>query len=123
MPVALYGAAVAGQEKNGLPDTAGVTKTYSCAYSFSLRYPKPAEEKNISGVVIIEVDVDENGLWSNPVVIQHLGYGCDEESLRVMKSIIPQYNRCIAKLKLEKFKKGKMRQPFRFRATDDPDPE
>ncbi len=50
-----------------------------------LRYPKEAEENNISGRVIVEFTVDIDGQVKDPMVISSLGYGCDEVVLDIMK--------------------------------------
>ncbi|MDJ1481772.1 energy transducer TonB [Cytophagaceae bacterium YF14B1] len=50
-----------------------------------LFYPAKAKENNISGFVTIELTIDKNGIPKNPVVVKSLGYGCDEEALRVIK--------------------------------------
>ena len=47
--------------------------------------PKAAIEQNISGSVIIEFTVEPYGELSNFKVIQSLGYGCDEEAIRILK--------------------------------------
>ncbi|GAB3923384.1 energy transducer TonB [Mucilaginibacter myungsuensis] len=50
-----------------------------------LTYPAAAKEKNISGYVTVELTIDKNGEVQNPQVVKSLGYGCDEEALRVIK--------------------------------------
>ncbi|MDJ1468858.1 energy transducer TonB [Xanthocytophaga flava] len=50
-----------------------------------LLYPAKAKENNISGFVTIELTIDKNGMPKNPVVVKSLGYGCDEEALRIIK--------------------------------------
>ncbi|MDJ1492031.1 energy transducer TonB [Cytophagaceae bacterium DM2B3-1] len=50
-----------------------------------LLYPAKAKENNISGFVTIELTIDKNGIPKNPIVVKSLGYGCDEEALRVIK--------------------------------------
>ncbi|WP_207427894.1 TonB family protein [Pedobacter sp. SYSU D00535] len=51
----------------------------------NLRYPNKAIEKNIEGTVKIGFRIAKNGSLSNFVVLDGIGYGCDEEALRVMK--------------------------------------
>ncbi|MDJ1499494.1 energy transducer TonB [Xanthocytophaga agilis] len=50
-----------------------------------LLYPAKAKENNISGFVTIELTIDKNGMPKNPIVVKSLGYGCDEEALRIIK--------------------------------------
>src|SRR3954462_12587600 len=87
----------------------------SCKYMIrSVQYPKKAEENKISGIVIIEWDVSEDGLWSNPLVKKSLGYGCDEEALKFTRSEIESYNRCRQNCKPRKGEKTKMSRSFNF---------
>ncbi|MDB5128373.1 energy transducer TonB [Mucilaginibacter sp.] len=51
------------------------------------RYPAAARERNIQGRVIIGITIDENGVASNYRIKKAVGYGCDEEALRVAKLI------------------------------------
>lgn len=51
----------------------------------NLRYPAAALENGVKGVVIVEFSVDKNGKLSDFKVVQSLGYGCDEEAVRLLK--------------------------------------
>ena len=84
----------------------------SCQYSISLKYPKKAIENNISGEVIVEIDQDENGILSNPVVIKRIGYGCDEEALRIVNMKINGINKC--QIRYRPQAKGKVRVNVNF---------
>jgi periplasmic protein TonB len=53
----------------------------------NLRYPEMAKEQNIQGKVYINFVVDEEGKIINATVVKGIGYGCDEEALRVVKLI------------------------------------
>ncbi len=50
-------------------------------------FPKEAGEKKISGTVYISFVVDKNGKAVNHKVKKGIGYGCDEEAMRVVKLI------------------------------------
>jgi len=50
-----------------------------------LSYPDAAKAANISGTVTVEYTVDINGNTKNVSIVKGLGYGCDEEALRVIK--------------------------------------
>lgn len=50
-----------------------------------IRYPEMAKRADISGRVIVQFVVNENGEVVNPRVIRGIGGGCDEEALRVVK--------------------------------------
>lgn len=51
----------------------------------NLKYPKEALENKIEGEVEISYDVDGLGRISNVRVLQSLGFGCDEEVIRLVK--------------------------------------
>jgi TonB family protein len=55
-----------------------------------LRYPEEAARNNIKGTVIIGFTISENGELMDFKVIQSLGYGCDEEAIRVLK-LLPDW--------------------------------
>jgi TonB family protein len=50
----------------------------------NVRYPKEAEDANIGGSVIVGYEITDNGIVQNPHIIKSLGYGCDEEAIRVI---------------------------------------
>lgn len=84
----------------------------------SINYPKKAEQNKISGTVIIEWKVSADGIWSNPVILKSLGYGCDEEALKAIKSMMITNNSCRLKCKIKSGKEGKLSQTFNFTYTD-----
>lgn len=60
---------------------------YEGFYSFiskNLRYPGIASRNGIQGKIFIQFVVDSQGKISDPKIIRGLGYGCDEEALRVV---------------------------------------
>ena len=50
-----------------------------------IRYPAAAMNANVEGRVVLQMLVDETGQMSSATVIKSLGYGCDEEALRVIR--------------------------------------
>jgi protein TonB len=52
-----------------------------------LRYPEQAREAGIDGRVIVRFVVDEEGAISGATVMRGIGGGCDEEALRVVRSM------------------------------------
>lgn len=50
----------------------------------NLRYPKEALEAGVEGKVLVEYEIDDNGFVHNPRVLNGIGYGCDEEAVRVI---------------------------------------
>lgn len=61
-------------------------KTFKNQIEKNRRYPSEAIENNIEGRVIISFFVDENGQLSDFQVKKSLGYGCDEEAIRLLKN-------------------------------------
>lgn len=49
-------------------------------------YPDTAKEKGIKGYVTVEFTVDKDGHAKDISIARSLGYGCDEEALRVTKN-------------------------------------
>jgi len=48
-------------------------------------YPETAKRANIEGVVILQVDIDAGGEVKKVVVVQSLGYGCDEAAVAAVQ--------------------------------------
>ncbi len=56
-----------------------------------ISYPKNAKENKIEGAVELSYIVDKTGEISEVTVLKGLGFGCDEEAIRIMKSL-PKFN-------------------------------
>lgn len=52
-----------------------------------LRYPASAESHNVQGRVVVSFVIDTLGAVSGHRVVQGIGYGCDQEALRVAQSM------------------------------------
>ncbi len=52
-------------------------------------YPDSAIKKNIQGRVAIQFVVNEDGTLSDFKVARGIGYGCDQEAIRVLRSMPP----------------------------------
>lgn len=50
-----------------------------------LAYPEQAKANHVTGFVTVEYTVDKDGSTKDITVIKGLGYGCDEEAIRVIK--------------------------------------
>ncbi|MFM9949848.1 MAG: TonB family protein [Saprospiraceae bacterium] len=61
------------------------TEAYQTYLAQNLRYPDAARQKGIQGVVKLRFTVSAAGKLSNFKVLQKLGYGCDEEAIRLIK--------------------------------------
>ena len=71
----------------------------------NLEYPEAARENEIQGRVFVGFIVEEDGSVSNVKILRGIGYGCDEEAIRLVNS-------------LPKFKPGKQRgKPIRVYYT------
>jgi len=57
----------------------------------NLKYPEEALKNNIQGTVHIKYDVDDNGSVLSAKVEKGIGYGCDEEALRLVRML--SYNK------------------------------
>lgn len=51
----------------------------------NIRYPEEAKSENIRGRVTVEFTVDADGYLSDFEIIRGLGYGCDEEAIRLVR--------------------------------------
>lgn len=52
-----------------------------------LNYPKEAAENGIKGRVFVSFVVEKDGSLSNIKVAKSLGFGCDEEAIRIAKGL------------------------------------
>jgi len=57
--------------------------------SLNLVYPYKALEKKVEGKVILEFAVKADGTSSDIKVIKGIGFGCDEEAVRVFQMMPP----------------------------------
>lgn len=58
--------------------------------NLNIKYPNQARQNGIEGRVIVSFIVEPDGSLSNVSVKNGLGYGCDEEAIRVIQSM-PQW--------------------------------
>ena len=49
------------------------------------KYPQEALEANIQGTVVLRYAINHKGIVTSAKVISGLGYGCDEEAIRLVK--------------------------------------
>lgn len=67
-----------------LPRYHGGKEALSKFIGENLRYPTEAIEAGIEGKVLVGFDIDDNGKVHNIAVIHGIGYGCDEEAMRIV---------------------------------------
>lgn len=60
-------------------------------YMAKLNYPQAAQSKNIQGRVLVAFAIDTLGQASNYKVLMGIGGGCDEEALRLCRTIPAQW--------------------------------
>ena len=89
-----------------------------CTTRVTLKYPEQALKNKISGTVLIEMDLNEDGTLCNPVVINGIGYGCDEEATRIAKKYISDKNACAHRCKRKNIPK-KVTMPVVFSMPED----
>jgi len=70
---------------NRIPIFLGGEGSYLIEINNNIRYPVSAQENGISGIVNVFFIVDKFGKTSNYNVKTPLGYGLDEEAIRVLK--------------------------------------
>ncbi len=68
-----------------LAEPVGGFKAYNRYLEDSLRYPQQALDKQVKGRVVVEFNVGVDGKLDNFVVMRGLGYGCDDEVIRLVK--------------------------------------
>jgi TonB family protein len=64
----------------------GGVVAFSKYVSENMRYPEEARKNNISGIVSIAFAVNKDGSINNITVPEGIGYGCDEEAIRLIKN-------------------------------------
>ena len=67
-----------------LPTYPGGKQAFLSFVKINLNYPQQAIENKIQGLVFAEYDVDNVGNVLNVYIKKGLGYGCDEEAIRVI---------------------------------------
>jgi len=55
----------------------------------NLKYPSAARNTGIEGKVIVKFVIGENGNLINFTILRRVGYGCDEEAIRLIKLTSP----------------------------------
>jgi protein TonB len=53
----------------------------------NLRYPSAAQRANVGGKVYVQFVVNTDGTIQDVQVLKSVGFGCDEEAIRVIKSV------------------------------------
>ena len=64
----------------------GGRRAYKQYLESQVRYPEQALEKNVEGKVTIQFTVESTGKLTDFKVLKGIGYGCDEEVIRLVKA-------------------------------------
>lgn len=72
-----------------LPEFKGGMDSMMVFIKSNIRYPEEARMNKIEGVVFVNAIIMEDGSLKNVRALTSLGYGCDEEAERVVKSMPP----------------------------------
>lgn len=67
-----------------LPKYIGGSRAFREFIYENLRYPQAAIDSMIEGTVVVEYDIHDDGSVSDAHILKGIGYGCDEEAIRVV---------------------------------------
>jgi protein TonB len=67
-----------------LPEPVGGFQEFFRQASGKIIYPKDAQRRSIEGKVLVEVMVEKEGIVTSPRIVKGIGFGCDEEALKVV---------------------------------------
>ena len=70
-----------------LPQFPGGQEAIATYISAAINYPQKAVNETIEGEVMVQLQIDEQGAITNAKIVQGIGYGCDEEALRVIRKM------------------------------------
>jgi protein TonB len=69
------------------PATVDVSPTVGVYLSKRFRCPEEAKKNQVVGNIVVSFTIDTTGTLINPVVKRGLRYGCDEEAIRLIKTL------------------------------------
>lgn len=78
-------SSVGGEGSSSIRSVAEVSQLPQFKTQVKAVYPESAKNSSIEGVVILQVDIDANGGVMNVIVVQSLGWGCDEAAADAMR--------------------------------------
>ena len=74
-----------------MPSFKGGLKGFYDYFAKSVQYPKLAKKNNITGTVVVSFVIDRDGSITDIKVIKGIGFGFDEEAIRVLENA-PKWN-------------------------------
>ena len=63
----------------------GGASNYKTYLENNIIYPEAATENKVKGNVVLDVAIAANGTIKSITVVKGLGYGCDEEAMRLIR--------------------------------------
>ena len=99
---------------NKHPDVAGGLSKYIQEIKRSVIYPLTAIDHNIEGLVKLRFTINKDGLPTNFKILQGIGYGCEDEVIRALKSG-PKWKPAIQK---GRYVSGDVTIAIQFKLTD-----
>ncbi len=69
----------------------GGPRAFGAHLQRNLKYPSAAQRKNVGGKVYVRFVVNTDGSTEDFEILKSVGFGCDEEAIRVVKSV-PKWN-------------------------------
>ena len=86
-----------------MPDYPGGVDSLLLFLKRNLKYPQQAKKNGIKGTVYVSFVVERSGIVDNIKLLRGIGYGCDNEAIRVVKAMprwLPgkQYNKNVSVL-------------------------
>lgn len=70
-----------------LPEYPGGKEEFRKYIHENLKYPELALKNNIEGIVYVSAEINDNGDVLNTNVEKGIGFGCDEEALRLINGL------------------------------------
>ena len=69
----------------------GGPRAFGAFLQRNLKYPSAAQRANVGGKVYVQFVVNTDGSIQDVQILKSVGFGCDEEAMRVIKSV-PKWN-------------------------------
>lgn len=70
-----------------LPEYPGGKEEFRKYIQENLKYPEKALQEKVEGIVLISAQIDDNGEVLDTKVERGIGYGCDEEAIRLIHGL------------------------------------